>query len=190
MPVIEKPLEMARKFISTCVSKGDLAVDATAGNGQDTLFLARLVGVNGKVVAFDIQKKAIVNTCRRLRAENMLSRVDLIQEGHERMANYIHRPVAAMMFNLGYLPGGDHQLITRPHTTLSALKVGLQGLQAGGIVTIVCYTGHGGGKKEKTVLLNYLQGLEQKYYTVLHYAILNQVNDPPSLLVVEKRHGF
>ncbi|MGI6307975.1 MAG: tRNA (mnm(5)s(2)U34)-methyltransferase [Dethiobacteria bacterium] len=187
MPVIEKPLKMARKYISACVSNGDLAVDATAGNGHDTLFLARLVGANGRVISFDKQKKAIENTYRRLKAENMLPRVDLIQDGHEHMANYIHSPVAAVMFNLGYLPGGDHTLITRPQTTLDALGASLWKLRPGGVITIVCYTGHEGGKEEKAALLTFLQGLEQKSFTVLHYAILNQVNAPPSLLAIEKR---
>ena len=185
--MIEKPLKMARYYISTCVARGDLAVDATAGNGHDTLFLARLVGSRGRVLAFDKQKKAIENTRRRLADEDLLSRVDLILDGHEQMADYLPGPVAAVMFNLGYLPGSDHAFITRPHTSLRALKAGLLGLRPGGIITIVCYTGHKGGKEEKTALVNYLQGLEQKRFKVLHYAIINQVNEPPSLLVIEKR---
>jgi predicted methyltransferase len=187
MTVIKKPLKMAREYIAACVAGGELTVDATAGNGYDTLFLARLVGVNGKVMAFDIQKKAIESTCRRLKAAKMLSRVDLIPEGHENMAHYIHQPVAAVMFNLGYLPGGDHLLTTRPQTTLSALQAALRLLRPGGVATIVCYTGHQGGPEEKAALLGYLSALEQKYFTVLHYALLNQINEPPSLLVVEKR---
>ena len=187
MSVIEKPLQMARNFISACVANGDFAVDATAGNGHDTLFLARLVGTQGRVISFDRQKKAIENTRRRLKAENLLSRVDLIQDGHEHMANYLLNPVAAVMFNLGYLPGGDHALITRPHTTLQALSASLFKLRPGGTITIVCYTGHEGGKEEKAALVSYLQDLEQKYFKVLHYAVINQVNEPPSLLVIEKR---
>ncbi|NLJ56635.1 MAG: hypothetical protein GX334_06260 [Firmicutes bacterium] len=187
MAVIKKPLKMARAYVAACVAGGELAVDATAGNGYDTLFLARLVGANGKVMAFDIQKKAIENTCRRLKAAKMLSRVTLVPDGHENMVHYIHQPVAAVMFNLGYLPGGDHLLVTRPKTTLAALGAGLQLLRPGGVVTIVCYTGHQGGPEEKAALLGCLSGLEQKQFTVLHYTLLNQVNEPPSLLVIEKR---
>ncbi len=187
MSVIMKPLQMARHFIAACVANGDLVVDATAGNGHDTLFLARLVGRQGRVFSFDRQKKAIANTRQRLGDENLLPRVDLIQDGHEHLASYLLSPVAAVMFNLGYLPGGDHVLITRPRTTLLALDAGLRKLRPGGIITIVCYTGHEGGKEEKEALVGYLQGLEQKYFKVLHYEIINQANEPPSLLVVEKR---
>jgi predicted methyltransferase len=187
MLVIEKPLQMARHYISTCVVEGDLVVDATAGNGHDTLFLARLVGSRGRVIAFDKQKKAIENTRHRLTGENLLSRVDLILDGHERMADHLPGPVAAVMFNLGYLPGGDHALITKPQTTLRALDAAFLRLRPGGIITIVCYTGHRGGREEKSALMNYLQDLEQKQFKVLHYAIINQVNEPPSLLVIEKR---
>ncbi len=41
-------------------------IDATCGNGFDTLFLCRTAGENGHVKAFDIQEQAIERT-RKLR---------------------------------------------------------------------------------------------------------------------------
>ncbi|RJX26488.1 MAG: methyltransferase domain-containing protein [Dethiobacter sp.] len=188
MPAIYKPLSMAREFVSAYVSHGDLVIDATAGNGHDTLFLARLVGEKGKVLSFDLQQEALEKTRRRLKGENLMHRVDLILDSHEHMSHYVHGLVSAIMFNLGYLPGGDHAIITRPETTVNALKAGLLILRPGGIITIVLYTGHEGGKEEKAALFDFCTNLNQQQFTVFHYCVLNQVNDPPSLLVIEKIH--
>ncbi len=186
MAAINKSVLMARRYISSCVSDGDRVIDATCGNGHDTLFLAEIVGEKGKVFSFDIQPEALANTRRRLEARNLADRVHLIQSGHEHLDNHVHERVAAVMFNLGYLPGGDHRIITRPDSTIKALAKSLQLLCAGGIVTMVVYDGHEGGGEEKDVLLNYCRNLNQEHFTVLCYAIINQINDPPSLLVLER----
>ncbi len=188
MPAIIKPLYMAREFIRACACNGELVIDATAGNGRDTLFLARQVGDKGKVLSFDVQKEAIERTRKLLEDENLLHRVVLILDSHERMPYYVQDPVAAIMFNLGYLPGGDHKIITRPETTVNALKAGLLMLRPKGIITLTIYTGHEGGAEERTALLSFCKNLNQKQFTVLHYNIVNQINDPPSLLVIEKIH--
>lgn len=186
--VIQRPLTMARTFIASRVSEGAQVIDATAGNGHDTLFLARLVGNQGRVFSFDIQQEAIEHTRRRLEAENILERVNLIQHGHEQMHYFVHEPVAAVMFNLGYLPRGNHLIVTRPDSTVGALEASLQILCRGGIITIVLYTGHNGGREEQDAVLEFCQKLNQKHYTVLSYSIINQVNEPPSLLVIESLH--
>ena len=186
MPGIQKPLDMAKNFISDVISKGDTAVDATAGNGNDTLFLSRIVGEEGKVYAFDIQEKAIRKTSWLLGNENVKERVKLFSCGHEEIVRYLEEEISAAMFNLGYLPGGDHSIITKPETTLKAVENVLEYLLPGGIVTIVMYSGHEGGKEEKGALLHYCQSLSQLKFTTLLYEIINQVNQPPSLLVIEK----
>jgi tRNA G37 N-methylase Trm5 len=186
MSVICEPLSMARKFISACVSDGDQVIDSTAGNGHDTLFLAKLVGEKGRVFAFDIQPEAIAKTRNRLEAENFLNRVHLIQKSHDNMKSYVCGKISAAMFNLGYLPGGEHRLITRPDTTVKALEKCLQILCIGGIVTLVIYTGHDGGNEEKDALLKYCSQLNQQHFKVVYYSIVNQINEPPSLLVLER----
>ncbi len=188
MPAIIKPLYMARKFVSSCVRIGETVIDATAGNGHDTLFLAQLVGDQGKVFSFDVQKEAIEKTRQLLERENLIGRVALILDSHEHMPEYVHEPVSVIMFNLGYLPGSDHQIITRPESTINAVKAGLLLLRPGGIITLMIYTGHEGGKEEKAALFSLCEALNQKQFTVLYYNIINQIHHPPSLLVIEKNH--
>lgn len=188
MTTIKKPLLMARELVSGYVSPGDTVVDATAGNGYDTLFLAELVGEQGKVYSFDIQSEAISRTTSKLLDANLLPRVRLICSGHENLASYLKEKVSAVMFNLGYLPGSDHSLVTRPETTLTALKASLEKLTPGGIITIVLYSGHAGGEEEKKIILDYCSKLDQNFYTVLFYGMINWKNHPPSLLAIEKKY--
>lgn len=177
---------MARQFISNHVSERDHVVDATAGNGWDTLLLAQLVGNSGQVFSFDIQKEALANTRELLETKGLLHRVQLIFDGHEHMNSHLAGGISAAMFNLGYLPGGEHSVVTKPETTIKALKAVLQKLRKGGLVTIVIYRGHGGGKAEESVLLTYASRLKQQKFIVLHYDIINQSNMPPCLLIIEK----
>lgn len=186
MNTIKKPLIMARQYVSNHVSDGDYVVDATAGNGWDTLLLAQLVGNGGKVFSFDIQEEALASTRELLEGKGLLHRVQLIFNGHEHMNSYLDKGISAAMFNLGYLPGGVHSIITRPETTIKALKAVLQKLRKGGLVTIVIYRGHDGAREEETVLLAYGSRLEQQKFTVLHYDIINQNNMPPCLMIIEK----
>ncbi len=188
MPAVIKSLHMAREYIRSCVREGDSVIDATAGNGHDTLFLAHQVGDKGKVFSFDLQKEAIERTGQLLENKRMIHRVVLIQDSHERMPDYVVGPVSAIMFNLGYLPGGDRKVITYPEPTVSALSSGLMMLRPKGIITVTIYTGHAGGIEESNAILSFCAGLNQDQFTALHYRIINQVNDPPSLVVIEKIH--
>lgn len=181
-----RSLDMARQIISSCLGPGDTAVDATVGNGRDTVFLARLVGERGKVWAFDIQQQALAAAATLLAKEKLASRVELLHSGHEELARFAGDKLGAVMFNLGYLPGGDHSIVTRPSTTLFALQAALPKLRPGGVITIVIYSGHEGGKEEERSLLSYCSGLDQEQFTVLHYRMLNQANEPPSLLAIER----
>ncbi len=131
---------------------GEVAVDATVGNGHDTLFLAQQVGAQGHVYGFDIQEEALARTRRRLEEAGLRDRVTLLQMGHEHMAEAVpaawHGRIGAVMFNLGYLPGGsDRTCITRPQTTVPALEAALRLLRPGGVLTVVAYRGHPGGPK-------------------------------------------
>jgi predicted methyltransferase len=187
MSMIKKPLLMAKEYVAGTLRAGELAIDATAGNGYDTLFLAQQVGDTGKVFSFDIQEKALQKTRQLLETEKLAHRVKLICCSHEYLANHINgQQVGAIMFNLGYLPGGDHSIVTRPETTIKAMGAGLAKLKNGGLLTAVLYSGHAGGLEEKNAVLNYAASLEQKSYHVLHYDIINKSGFPPSLLVIEK----
>jgi predicted methyltransferase len=149
MTAPERPTARAHREIAAVLREGDVAIDATAGNGHDTVFLGKLVGHAGKVIAFDVQEQAIASTRERLAADNLLERVTLVHGSHAAIADHAKAgSVAAVMFNLGYLPGGDHTVITRTTETLRALDEALHTLKPGGVLTIVCYPGHEGGDEE------------------------------------------
>lgn len=178
--------ELAREQINRVVRQGALVIDATAGNGRDTLFLARLVGPGGHVFAFDIQETALQKTEFSLNQNGLAERVTLIHAGHETMAAHIDVPVSAVMFNLGYLPGGDHAIVTRPESTRSGLAASLELLRPGGLITVVLYPGHPQGKAEREIIVDYCRSLDSKVCRVVQVGLLNCSGVPPELLVVKK----
>ncbi len=188
---LERILPFARLLLEKAVNPGDIAIDATVGNGHDTLFLAELVGSNGKVFGFDIQEQALESCQVKLQAKNLMERVTLFQQGHQHVTecvpNILHGKVAGAIFNLGYLPGGDKSIVTTPETTISAIKQLLQLLAPEGIIIIVIYHGHPEGQVERDNLLEYVEGIDQKEAHVLKYQFLNQKNNPPFIIAIEKR---
>lgn len=178
---------LARDLCAKKLEKGDTAVDATMGKGNDTVLLAKLVGTSGKVYAFDIQKEAVDITKKNINEINLSTQVELIDDGHENMDRYIHEKVKLIIFNLGYLPGGNHDITTRAETTLAAVEKSLELLQQNGAVILVVYYGHQQGKAEKDALGSYVKTLDQKRYNVVKISFENQINCPPMLVVVEKR---
>lgn len=187
---IQSVLDFAHHLAAQALEPGGLAVDATVGNGHDTLFLAQEVGARGRVVGFDVQEVAIEKTRRRLRSEDPAASVRLIHAGHETMLDHLREPhrgkVGAVMFNLGYLPGNDHTLTTEPGTTRQALDLSTELLRPGGVITVVLYTGHEGGPAEAEAVQSWASALPQQPFQALSYRFVNQVNDPPRLIAVEK----
>lgn len=176
-----RPLEMAHAFLDEVIGPEDVVVDATMGNGHDTVFLAQRAG---QVFAFDIQEQALDKTAARL-AEAGLDNVQLILAGHETVDQYVHQ-VSAAIFNLGYLPAADKSVITLPATTLTALEKLLERLVPGGRIAIMVYYGHEGGQAEKEAVLDFVRALPQQEVTAAIYQTINQVNTPPFLIMLEK----
>lgn len=184
--IFRNAVNISHAIIKEIVQSGDLLIDATCGNGHDTLFMAELVGNDGKVWAFDLQEKAI-NKSKKLLADNDLEdRVIFIKDNHINISQYLSDKVSACMFNLGYLPGGNHTLISEADTTFVAVKNVLNILKKGGVLTVVSYPGHRGGQEEHEKLYQHLSCLSQKEYEVLEMRFVNQVNYPPQLIVVQK----
>ncbi len=191
-------LSFARQLAKERIRPGDVVIDATVGNGIDTEFLAASVGAGGTVYGFDIQQQALEKARERLAGNadaanetNAAANVRLFLRSHADMAEVIprhhHGFVAAVMFNLGYLPGAEHGIITRPESTLPALDASLSLLKTGGIITIVVYPGHPGGQEEADAVMDWSARLPQKSCQALCYRFLNQINNPPFLIAVEKR---
>lgn len=178
-------LEYAHKLVEERIKQGDIAVDATCGNGHDIVFLAKLVCETGVVYGFDIQQQAIANTINRLEENDLTHRVKCIQEDHENIDKWIEYPISAAMFNLGYLPGSDKTIKTEPTKTIQAIETLLKRLKVKGIITIVVYTEHDNGY-EASQLENYLSALPQKIFSIIKYGFVNQIHHPPFLIAIEK----
>lgn len=185
-------LQQARLLLEDRINTGDAVVDATVGNGHDTLFLAKCVGETGHVYGFDIQQQALDSAKARLQAEGCMEQVTLYQAGHEQMAGRLSEKlkgsIRAVTFNLGYLPGGDKQIITHAASSLQALTTAVEWLVPGGIITAVLYNGHPGGQEEQDSILDWASHLDQKRLQVLWYQFLNQENHPPTLLAISKNN--
>ncbi|MBO8159186.1 class I SAM-dependent methyltransferase [Thermosyntropha sp.] len=179
-------VDFSHFIISQWITFGDVVVDATCGRGKDTLFLANLVGDNGLVYAFDIQDEAIKSTYNLLRENSLEKRVKLIKADHKDMAKYIDGFINACIFNLGYLPGGNHEIKTEGKTSLAAVKAAIELLAPGGLIVIVGYTGHEGGTEEVGIIRDYLISLPQQKFEVLETRFINQINNPPQMMAVHK----
>lgn len=186
--MLERPTVQAHREVAAVLCVGETAVDATAGNGHDTLFLAQRVGPAGRVVTFDIQQEAIEATKARLAAEGLLERVTLVHGSHGDLAARVSPGgVAAVMFNLGYFPGGDHGVITRPAETLRALAAARSVLRPGGILTLVCYPGHPGGAEESAAVVVWAEALEVAAWEMAVFRRTDTAKPAPFLVRVRRR---
>ncbi|MCL6639047.1 MAG: class I SAM-dependent methyltransferase [Firmicutes bacterium] len=183
-------VHLAQVLVAGRVKRGSVVVDATAGKGNDTLFLARLVGRHGKVYAFDIQAAALAGTLSLLERHGLAGRVELILAGHERLPEFVREPVNAVMYNLGYLPGGDRSIVTRPDTTLASLEAALKMLRPGGRISLVCYPGHPGGRAEYEALESFSSSLDSLCYRVIRTSFINRAAAAPVLIAIEKAGGY
>ncbi|MCA1011030.1 tRNA (mnm(5)s(2)U34)-methyltransferase [Halobacillus halophilus] len=183
-------LHYAHSLMENVITDGDIAVDATCGNGHDTLFLTGLVGEKGHVYGFDVQEQAITKTEERLKKHLVEERVTLVQDSHSQLTKYIspvhQSQIKGAIFNLGYLPGSDKTIVTKPAETISSIEQLLSFLPQGGMIVLVIYYGHAGGKEEKDALTEYVSSLDQKSFRVLQYGFINQRNTPPFIIAIEK----
>ncbi len=184
-------LPFARILLEQALKPGDTAVDATAGNGHDSCYLAELVGTTGHVYSFDVQEQAIESTRERLRSQELLDRVSLHQTGHEHAVDHIQSAhvssLKAAIFNLGYLPGGDKQITTQAQTTIKAITRLFEVMSSESVIVLVIYHGHPEGAVEKDDVLHFVEQLPQDKAHVLRYGFINQKNAPPFIVAIEKR---
>lgn len=184
--IFKNAVEISRKICEAKLKSGDIAVDCTMGNGNDTAFLCSLVGDEGKVYAFDIQEGALSSTKERLKQLNFQDRAVLILDGHENIDKYLKDKVKLIVFNLGYLPKGNHYITTKKETTIEALEKCLGLLIIGGTIILVIYPGHEKGKEEKEALEDFTSKLNQKEFNVVKLCFTNQINNPPELICIER----
>lgn len=187
MPRNINALIFSHGFIKNHIKEGDFCIDATAGRGRDTALLAQLVGSSGRVLAFDIQQDALDSTKELLKKEELADRAELILDSHSNMAQYTgSKEVDCIVFNLGWLPGGDHGIFTMADTSIKAIENGLELLRSGGLMSICIYYGRDCGFDEKDAILEFLPTLDSSKYSVLVTEFVNRPNNPPIPVIIQK----
>ena len=183
--------EISHNMVRDHLRSGDTAIDATLGNGHDCLFLAECVGEAGHVYGFDIQTQAIEASQHLLRQHQLESRATLIQASHADMCQFIpssfHGQIAAIMFNLGYLPGTDKTIMTQTQTTLQAIQAACGLLATHGVMTVLAYPGHAGGDQETHALQAWLEQLDDGLFSVETFFSQHHQEHAPRLFVLRKR---
>lgn len=184
---LERILPFTKTLIQQHTTNNSIVIDATCGNGNDTLFLAQEVP-DGKVYAFDIQDAAINNTKAKTVAYKNIS---VVKDSHANVKTHIpsehHGHIDAAIFNLGYLPKGDKSIVTQANSTIVAIENIFDLLAPEGIIILVIYHGHEEGKVERDAILTFLQQFDQNKAHVLQYQFINQQNNPPFICAIEKR---
>ena len=180
---INKITEVNKIFLEKVIQKGDVVIDATMGNGYDTVYLGNLVGDSGKVYAFDVQEEACLNY-KLKNKEN----VSVINDSHHKFKEYVlEDKVNCIMYNLGFLPGGNKEITTLAKTTMKSIEEGLELLDSNGIMTIAVYRGHAEGKNEEHFIMEYVRNLPKNIYGVMLHEYLNRAKTAPLLIVIEKK---
>ncbi len=182
---------LTQAFLKARLLPGGFFVDATCGNGGDTEFLCRLAGPEGKVLALDVQRQAVENTNARLAAQGLAGIGKAVQADHARLGEFVAPGTAdCVMFNFGYLPGGDHSLFTTPKSSLPAVQAALAALRPGGVLTACLYSGGSNGSGEKESLLAFFRSLPLTEYTVLVCEFANWAESAPLPCFVLKKGGW
>ena len=198
MSYLTRIVNWSHELVREVLRPGDLAVDLTAGKGRDTLALASAVGPSGQVVSFDTQAIALEQTALLLHQHGFAvqnwsggrvhadSAIVFVQSCHSTLGEVITRSPRGVLANLGYLPGGDRRLITRPESTLPALAQSLDLLSVGGRLAVTVYPAHPGGRQEALMIDSYFANLPSDLWQVLSLRVANR-GEAPYLLVAERR---
>ena len=179
---MDNVITFAHDIIKRFITKDSIVIDATVGNGYDTLFLAKHAK---HVFGFDVQKQAIENTLEKCKTEN-INNVTLFLESHEIVDQFVHQSVDAITYNLGYLPNSDKRITTTANTTRRSIENVLPLLNRKGVITITIYTGHEKGEKESDELTIYFSSLNPSLYSVVRYQNLNKIHSPYTVCIQKK----
>jgi len=191
-PLFNTPIDLAHKLWKELLTENDLVIDATCGNGKDSLFLAQtLESLNGTLFCIDIQEKAIENTRDLFNKElSSSTQVQFFKQSHETLPEIpSHLSLKLIVFNLGYLPSGDKTITTQVASTLQSVSSSLEILASGGMISITCYPGHPEGEKEQEALLDLLSKLDPILWSFTSFFWSNR-NASPSLFLVQKKSGI
>ena len=178
-------IDLAHSFWKKIVSPGDTVVDATCGNGFDSLILAKLALHNnqGHLFCFDIQNQAIEATKGKLKE---YPQVTYIHGSHSTIKEVLQDTQAKLIvYNLGYLPGAAKSITTKHTSTLESIEKALLCLCPGGVISITCYPGHDEGKIEESVIMQFCKSLSPANWGVSSHSWPNR-NNHPHLIFIQK----
>ena len=181
-------VELCHEFLELYVTPGGLYLDATCGNGNDTLFLCRLAGQNGRVLAMDIQQKAVDRTNKRLTDAGYEKVGRAVLYDHAKLGELVQPgKVDCVLFNFGWLPGADHSVFSTADSSIPALEAALAALRTGGVLSAILYSGRVIGTDEKQSILGWLRALPLEKYTVLVCDFANWADTAPLPCLVLKK---
>lgn len=180
-------LGFSHKFMAEHIKCGSVCIDATAGKGRDTAFLCGLVGPEGRVTAFDIQLQAVDMTKALLQKEGLSDRAVVVNDCHSNIGRYFEKESCdGIMFNLGWLPDGNHDIFSKPETTVAAIESALEILKPGGVMSVCIYCGKNNGYEEKNRLLDYFKEVDSKRFNVMIIDFPNRRGDFPIPVLIIK----
>ena len=190
------------------VKVGDTVIDATCGNGHDSLIMANLSisEFSGRLYCIDIQQKAVEAT-RRLfldspnlseqLKQNLDQRISFVCGNHSTFPPELQpSTVSLVVYNLGYLPGikrdDPHFIRTELSTTIQSIERAAILLKEGGLLSITAYPGHDGGEAELLAVQKMLASFDQEDWRVHSHVPLNRPAAPTLFLAfkIEKFNYF
>jgi len=189
--MLSNAVNLAHTYWEEILVPGDIVIDATCGNGHDTLFVAQKVlhERSGKVFGFDIQPTAIAATTLNLKTHlthEQFNDVILIHGSHAHFPKTIQeRSIKLIVYNLGYLPKGNKSIVTHHESSLESLRNAMKLIRDDGMISMTCYPGHPEGKVEEDKILEYVGSLSAKEWICCHHRWINR-HAAPSLLLVKK----
>ena len=182
--IFNNPSDICDFYIDKVVCEGDIVVDATVGNGNDTLKLSNAVGGKGKVYGFDIQMEAINSAKEK---NYIYNNVVFLNESHSELDLFINEEISFAIFNLGYLPGGNHAIMTTEKTTIPAIEKAMSILKPEGVIVLVIYRGGDTGFSESEAVISHIKGIDYRKFNVMLFDYINRPKNPPMVCVIEKK---
>ena len=178
--------KLAQKLIKDNFTSIKYGIDATCGNGNDTLFLAGICDSEGMIFSFDIQEEALDITEKLLSANNITQSVLLVNSSHENMEKVIKPKVDVIMFKLGFLPKSESKICTKPGTTIPALESSCKLLREQGMITVLCYPGTDQGKVETFEVKTWIDSINSNEFKISEYASDDPDDTTPILFIIQK----
>ena len=185
-------LGIVHKILKMHIKPGDFCIDATSGNGHDSVYLCELCGESGHVLAMDIQPEAVESTKTNLAEHGFSEMSEVFCTSHSEIDKFAKPNTAdCIVFNFGWLPGGSHDVFTRAETSSPAIQKSLDILKPGGLLSLCVYYGRNNGYSERDAILEFVKSLPGAQYNVMKCDFLNRPNDPPfPIFIVKDKEYF